>query len=83
MAEEADPGSERLWSFPDGMLGPDDSIKDFTQIDKSGRAVFLRLTREDVEELPEHHEPAAPVEWWMVEAIDRANATRSLGGDMY
>jgi hypothetical protein len=53
------------------------------QIDKSGRTISLRLSREEVEALPEHHEPAAPVESWMVEAIDRATGTRGLGGDMY
>jgi hypothetical protein len=52
------------------------------QIDSSGRIVSLRLSRE-VEALPEHHEPAAPVEPWMAEAIDRATGTRGLGGDMY
>ena len=125
MAGETDGRNERLWSFPEGMLGPDESIKDFQveasdghagkvswasygpgesylvvshvhhlhevhhvvpagavgQIDSSGRIVSLRLSRE-VEALPEHHEPAAPVESWMVE-IDRATGTRGLGGDMY
>ena len=53
------------------------------QLDKSGRAVSLRLSREEVEALPEHHEPAAAVESWMVEAIDRATGSRALGRDMY
>ena len=127
MAGETDGRNERLWSFPAGMLGPDESIRDFQveasdghagkvswasygpgesylvvshvhhlhevhhvvpagavgQIDKSGRTVSLRLSREEVEALPEHHEPAAPVESWMVAAIDRATGTRGLGGDMY
>jgi hypothetical protein len=127
VTDGTDKPNERLWSFPEGMLGPDDSIKDFqveasdghagkvswasyargesylvvshmhhlhevhhvvpavavAQIDKSGRTVSLRLSREEVEALPEHHEPAAPVESWMVEAIDRATGTRGLGGDMY
>jgi hypothetical protein len=52
-------------------------------VDKNDHSVALRLTSDDVEELPEHHEPAAPVESWMVEAIDRATGTWSLGGDMY
>jgi len=126
VAGETDGRNERLWSFPAGMLGPDESIKDFQveasdghagkvswasygpgesylvvshlhhlhevhhvvpagavgQIDSSGRIVSLRLSRE-VEALPEHHEPAAPVESWMVAAIDRATGTRGLGGDMY
>lgn len=126
MVGETDGRNERLWSFPEGMLGPDDSIKDFQveasdghagkvswasyapgesylvvshmhqlhevhhvvpagaveTIDKDERRVSLRLSREDVEELPEHHDPPAPVEPWMVTAIDRATGTRSLGGDM-
>jgi len=127
VAGETDGRNERLWSFPAGMLGPDESIRDFQveasdghagkvswasygpgesylvvshvhhlhevhhvvpagavgQIDKSGRTVSLRLSREEVEALPEHHEPTAPVESWMVAAIDRATGTRGLGGDMY
>jgi len=126
VAGETDGRNERLWSFPAGMLGPDESIRDFQveasdghagkvswasygpgesylvvshvhhlhevhhvvpagavgQIDSSGRIVSLRLSRE-VEALPEHHEPAAPVEPWMAEAIDRATGARGLGGDMY
>jgi hypothetical protein len=125
--EGTDERNERLWSFPEGMLSPDDSIKDFQveardgragkvswasyatgesylvvshthhlhevhhvvpagaveSIDKKEHSVALRLTRDDVEELPEHLEPAAPVESWMVEAINRATGTQSLGGDMY
>lgn len=127
MTDGTDGPNERLWSFPEGMLGPNDSIKDFqveasdghagkvswasyapgysylvvshthhlhevhhvvpagvvADIDESSRTVSLRLSRDEVEELPEHHEPAAPVESWMVEAIDRATGTQSLGGDMY
>ena len=127
MAGETGGRNERLWSFPAGMLGPDESIRDFQveasdghagkvswasygpgesylvvshlhhlhevhhvvpagavgQIDSSGRIVSLRLSSEEVEALPEHHEPAAPVESWMVAAIDGATGTRGLGGDMY
>jgi hypothetical protein len=124
---ETERTGERLWSFPEGMLGPDDSIKDFQvettdghagkvswasyapgesylvvshlhhlheahhvvpagaveRIDAERRTVWLRLGCEDVEELPTHHDPPAPVESWMVDAVERAIATRSLGGDMY
>jgi hypothetical protein len=47
------------------------------------RTVWVRLSRDAVEELPEHHDPPAPVESWMVDAVERAIATRGLGGDMY
>jgi len=42
--------------------------------------VWLDLTRAAIEELPEQHDPPAPVETWMVDAINRATATRRLGG---
>ena len=123
---EREQESERLWSFPAGMLGPDDSVKGFRvdatdghagkvswasyaagesylvvthmhhlhemhrvvpagaveRISSDGRSVSLRLSREQIEELPDHHDPPAPVESWMVEAVERAIATRGLGGDM-
>ena len=126
MVGETDGRNERLWSFPEGMLGPDDSIKDFQvaatdghvgkvswasyapgesylvvshihhlhelhhvvpagaveTISKDERTVSLRLSRADVEELPEHHDPPAPVEPWMFAAIDRATGTWIFGGDM-
>ena len=47
------------------------------------RTVWLRLSRDAVEELPEHHDPSAPVESWMVDAVERAIATRALGADMF
>jgi hypothetical protein len=116
---------EQLWSFADGLIGPDDSIKGFgveatdghagkvswasykpgesylvvsrphhlrethhvvpagtvERISTDERSVWLRISREEIEQLPEHHDPPAPVESWMVEAIERATATRSLGGD--
>ena len=119
--------SERLWSFPEGMVGPDDSVKDFEveatdgpagkvswasyaagesylvvshthhlherhrvvpagavdRISTDDRSVTLRLNREEIEQLPEHHDPPAPVESWMVGAVERAIATRGLGGDIY
>ena len=46
------------------------------------RTVWLRLSRDEIEELPEHHDPPAPVESWMVDAINRATGTRGLGGDI-
>ena len=125
--DEGDQARERLWSFPEGMLGADDSIKGFQveasdgragevswacyapgesylvvgrlrhlrevhhvvpagavdRIDAERRTVWLRLSRKEVDELPTHHDPPAPVESWMVDAVERAISTRSLGGDMY
>ena len=110
-----------LWSFTEGMLGPDDSVKGFDVEATDGHAgkvawacyapgesylvvshghlhethhvvpagavqrvddhtVWLDLTRAAIEELPEQHDPPAPVETWMVDAINRATATRRLGG---
>jgi hypothetical protein len=53
------------------------------RISTDERTVWVRLSRDAVEELPEHHDPPAPVESWMVDAVERAIATRGLGGDMY
>jgi hypothetical protein len=47
------------------------------------RTTWLRLSRAEVEELPEHHDQPAPLETWMVDAIERAMASRGLGGDMF
>jgi hypothetical protein len=55
---------------------------DVTRISVDERKLWLRLSRVEVEELPEHHDPPAPLETWMVDAISRATATRGLGGDM-
>lgn len=120
-------GSDRLWSFPDGALGPDDSVKGFRVEATDGRAgkvswasyargesyivvshmhhlhethhvvpagaderistdqrtVWLRLSRAALEELPEHHDPPARVDWRLVDAVERAIATKALGGDMF
>jgi len=117
--------SERLWSFPEGMLGPDDSVKGFgveatdghagsvswasyaagesylvvshlrhlhethrvvpagavERVSTDDRSVSLHLSREQIEQLPEHHDPPAPIESWMTDAVERAIATRGLGGD--
>lgn len=125
--DELEKGSPGLWSFPEGMLGPDDSVKGFRVEASDGHAgkvswanyapgesylvislihrlheahhvvpagaaeristedctVWLRLSRAEVEELPEHHDQPAPLETWMVDAVNRATATRSLGGDMF
>jgi hypothetical protein len=53
------------------------------RISAEDRTVWLRLSRAEIEELPEHHDQPAPLETWMVDAINRATATRGLGGDMY
>ena len=118
---------EQLWSFREGTLSADDSVKNFhveasdgdagkvswasyapgesylvvshthhlreahhvvpagavERISTDERTVWLALSRGEIEELPEHHDPPAPVESWMADAIDRARSTQSLGGDMY
>ena len=51
------------------------------RISTDDRSVSLRLSREEIEELPEHHDPPAPIESWMTDAVERAIATRGLGGD--
>ena len=117
----------RLWSFPDGMIGPDESIKGFRVEASDGHAgkvswasyapgesylvvnllhhlheahhvvpagaveristgegtVSLRLSRAQVEAAPEHDDPPAPLDHSMVDALESATATWSLGGDMY
>ena len=116
--------SARLWSFPSGTIGPDDSIKDFEveatdghagkvswasyapgesylvvghqhhlheahhvvpaadveRIDRSARTVWLRLTRGQVAEAPEHHDPEAPLEAPTVDALTSAWSTFLLRG---
>ena len=116
--------SDRVWSFPEGMLGHDDSIKDFQveaadghagkvswasyargesylvvshrqhlheahhvvpaaaveRIDKSARKVWLRLTRDEVEQAPEHHDPEAPLQSSTVDALTGTWATFLLRG---
>ena len=52
------------------------------RISTEERGVWLRLSRAEVEDLPEHHDSPAPVDSWMVDAVERALATHSLGGDM-
>jgi hypothetical protein len=118
---------QRVWSFPDGMIDPEDSIKGFrveandedagkvswasyapgesylviavshhlrkahhvvpagvvTRISVDDRTVWLRLSRAEIEELPEHRDQAAPLEPWMVEAVDRARARLGFGGDIF
>ena len=119
--------NDQLWSFPGGMVAPDDSVKGFRVEATDGRAgkvswasyaagesylvvshqhhfdgshhvvpagaverisvedrtVWLRLSRDDIQALPEHHDQPVPVDQWMVDAVERAIATRSLGGDMF
>lgn len=53
------------------------------RISADDRTLWLRLTRAEVEEAPKHHDPPAPLETWMVDAIRNATATRGLGGDMF
>jgi hypothetical protein len=115
---------DRLWSFPAGMLGHDDSVKDFEveatdgqagrvswasyapgesylvvshrhhlrethhvipagaveRVDSRERKVWLRLTRDQVEQAPEHHDPEAPLEAPTVDALTGTWATFLLRG---
>jgi hypothetical protein len=115
---------ERLWSFPAGMIGHDDSVKDFEveatdghagkvswasyapgesylvvsqrhhlhevhhvvpaaavdRIDKSAHKLWLRLTRDQVAEAPEHHDPEAPLEAPTVDALTSTWSTYLLRG---
>ncbi len=125
----SEPGeaSERLWSFAQGMLASDESIKGFQveaadghagkvswasyapgesylvvshlhhlhevhhvvpaaaveKITSSERKVWLRVTLAQVEEAPDHHDPAAPLDYSTVDALESATATWGLGGDMF
>jgi len=118
--------TRRLWSFPEGMIGPDESIKGFRveasdghvgkvswasyapgesylvinlshhlheahhvvpagaveRISTAEAEVWLRLSRAQVEAAPEHHDPPAPLDHSMVDALESATAIWSLGGDM-
>jgi hypothetical protein len=124
--DEPEQRRDRGWSFPDGMLGSDDSIKDFQveasdghagrvswasyargesylvvshehhlhkvhhvvpasaveRISAADRTVWLGLSRAQVEEAPEHHDPPAPLDYSMVDALRSATSTWGLGGDM-
>lgn len=54
-----------------------------TRIRVDDRAAWIRMSRAEVEELPEHHDQPAPLEPWMADAVERAIASQSLGGDMF
>jgi hypothetical protein len=121
---EREQESDRLWSFPEGMLGSDDSIKGFQVeatdgdagkvswasyapgesylvislrhhlheahhvvpagsvegISTTHRKVWLRVSRAEVEQAPEHHDPAAPLESSTVDAVTGTLATWLLRG---
>jgi hypothetical protein len=125
MSERQGP-KERLWSFPKGMLGPDDSIKGFEVEASDGhvgkvswasyapgesylvvshmqhlhevhhvvpagaveklsvpeRKVWLRVSRAQVDEAPEHHDPPARLDDSTFDAFESATSTWSFGGDM-
>jgi hypothetical protein len=124
---EREQQSDQLWSFPEGMLGPDDSIKGFRVEARDGdagkvswasyapgesylvvslvrhlhethhvvpaaavegvstgeRKVWLRLTRAEVEQAPEHHDPPARLDSSMIDAWEGATSTWGFGGDMF
>jgi hypothetical protein len=46
------------------------------------RTIWLRLSRDAVEKLPESRDPPERIESWMADAFERAIATRPVGGDM-
>jgi hypothetical protein len=50
------------------------------RIDSSERKVWLRLTSEQVEQAPEHHDPEAPLEAPTVDALTGTWATFLLRG---
>ena len=118
--------TEGLWSFPAGVLSPDDSIKGFRVEALDGRAgkvswasyapgesylvisllrhlheahhvvpaaavervstdertVWLRLTRVEVEQAPEHHDPPAPLDSSMIDAWSSATSQWFSGGNL-
>jgi hypothetical protein len=51
------------------------------KVSLADRKVWLLLTRAQVEEAPEHHDPPAPLDYSIVDALRRATSTWSLGGD--
>jgi hypothetical protein len=53
------------------------------RIGSSERKVWFRLSRAQVEAAPEPHDPPAPLDYSMVDAIRSAAASWSLGGDMF
>jgi len=53
------------------------------KISTSERKVWLCVNRAQVEEAPEHHDPAAPLDYSTVDALESATATWGLGGDMF
>lgn len=52
------------------------------RIDMAERKVWLRVTRAQVQELPEHHGTPAPLDFSLAAALRSATATWGLGGDM-
>lgn len=118
---------EQRWTFPEGAIAADDSIKGFQveaadgsagrvswasyapgesylvvsvrhhfhevhrvvpagmveRIDVASRQVWLRLKRAEIEALPTHHDPGAPLDSSTVEAFERAIATLPRSGDMF
>ena len=122
---EDEPQRLALWSFPEGMLGPDDSIKGFRveasdghagkvswasyrpgesyavisllhhlheahhvvpaaavekRVSTNERTVWLRLTRAEVEQAPEHHDPPAPLDSSLIDAWSSAMPAWAVGG---
>ncbi len=121
---EDEPQRLALWSFPDGMLGPDDSIKGFRveardghagkvswasyrpgesyavisllhhlheahhvvpaaameRVSTNERTVWLRLTRAEVEQAPEHHDPPAPLDSSLIDSWNSAMPAWAIGG---
>ena len=113
---EHEPQRQGLWSFPEGVLGPNDSVKGFRvetldgpagkvswasyapgesylviglsrhfreahhvvpaaaveTVSTDERKVWLRLTRAEVEQAPEHHDPPAPLDSSMIDAWSSA-----------
>ena len=115
---EHEPQRQSLWSFPEGVLGPDDSVKGFRvealdgpvgkvswasyapgesylvisllrhlreahhvvpaaaveRVSTDEHTVWLRLTRAEVEQAPEHHDPPAALDSSMIDAWSSATS---------
>ena len=72
---------DRLWSFPEGVLGHDVvPAAAVGKIDKSARKVWLRLTGAEVEQAPEQHDPEAPLPAPTIDVLTGTWATFLLRG---
>lgn len=72
-----EPGQSRTWSFPEGSVGQDDSVKGYDVEGKDGpvgherRTCRLNVTAAEVKATPTHESPEAPVDWGYVDQFER------------